>query len=129
MKTKKKECPFCPKKGRLAHLTDFVKFDDCEKSLDCERSIYDDGHCLAVLAPEQYTSGHTLVILKEHKEGMTADMSGADLPSFITTINEVAQHLKKEVRNERDKEPENVYACILSDGIKHLHAVPQQGTG
>jgi diadenosine tetraphosphate (Ap4A) HIT family hydrolase len=81
-----------------------------------------DGLCYAVLSIHPFTVGHTLVILDEHVEDVASDLSSQQLHAFMTAINEVSKHLKNKARNERNEPPQRIYACILSDGVTHLHA-------
>lgn len=66
--------------------------------------------------------GHTLLILKGHKEDITDDLSEPDLSAFISAVHKIAVRLKKLAQNDEGEYPENIYVCILCDGEKHLHA-------
>jgi histidine triad (HIT) family protein len=88
----------------------------------CRRDIYEDGVSFALLSPEQYTAGHTLLILKNHKADITDDLSETDLSTFFSAIHKVAARLKKLAQNDCGEHPEKIYVCILCDGEKHLHA-------
>jgi diadenosine tetraphosphate (Ap4A) HIT family hydrolase len=88
----------------------------------CDRTIIDNKYALALLCPEQYTPGHTVVIFKKHIENITCDIRPLELHEYIKAIHKVARLLKRNAVNYNNDKPENVYVCILSDGIKHLHA-------
>jgi diadenosine tetraphosphate (Ap4A) HIT family hydrolase len=97
------DCPFCQK--------DALK-----------PKIYEDEHCFAILAREQYTTGHTLLILTEHATDMADDISDTNLLAFITAIHKVTSHLQQTAVNDQGEHPQRVYVCVLCDGVKHLHA-------
>ena len=88
----------------------------------CDHAIYEDRFCYAVLAPEQYTIGHTLVILKEHKRDIADDIATDHLSKFINAVHKVSRRLMESAENEHQGRPDNVYVCILCDGVKHFHA-------
>ena len=111
--TSDSNCPFCRQEEMKHSLQD---------GTSCRRDIYEDEYSLAILSPEQYTIGHTLLILRDHKADITDDISSSHLSAFINAIHEVAVRLKKSARNSRDEHPERIYVCILCDGVEHLHA-------
>lgn len=113
MITKQKGCILC-NEGKVKHCLD--------DGTTCNRCIYDDEFCFAILALEQYTVGHTLVILKDHKTDITCQLSENALSRFMCAIHMVAVHLKKSVQDNRGNHPERIYVNILCDGVKHLHA-------
>lgn len=93
----------------------------------CTRAIYQDSNCFAVLAPEQYSIGHTLLILEKrksekHKSDITDNISEEELSAFIKAIHIISKHLKEKAKNEFEQSPERIYVCILCDGVEHLHA-------
>jgi diadenosine tetraphosphate (Ap4A) HIT family hydrolase len=91
--------------------------------IDCERWIYEDQNCFAVLSPEQYTVGYTLLISSKHKVDITdSTISEDDFSGFFHGIRKVANLLKEFVQNDNNEKPEKIYVCILCDGIEHLHA-------
>jgi diadenosine tetraphosphate (Ap4A) HIT family hydrolase len=106
-------CPFCDIERLKTMIPD---------AIPCRHDIDEDEHCLAILAREQYTHGHTLAVLKQHKADITDDVSEADLLHFINFIHKIATHLKAVATNDRGEHPDNIYVCILCDGVKHLHA-------
>jgi diadenosine tetraphosphate (Ap4A) HIT family hydrolase len=99
------------------------------KQIPCDRLIFESYISYAVLAPEQYTKGHSLVILKDHREDFTdPTITCGELIDFAFTINLVARQLKSELHAER------IYIASLCDGVHHLHAhlIPrykEDGTG
>lgn len=107
------DCTFC-REEKIKH--------ELRDGTPCERGIYEDESTFAILSPEQYTAGHTLLILKGHKEDITDDLSEPDLSAFMIAVHKVAVRLKELAQNDRGEYPENIYVCILCDGIKHLHA-------
>lgn len=85
--------------------------------ISCRRKIYEDSLCLAILAPEQYSKGHTLVVLKAHREDIAdPNLSEEELAGFVSVIHAVAINIKKVLH------PERIYSSVLCDGVKHLHA-------
>ena len=91
--------------------------------LPCKRGIYEDQYCVATLAPEQYTRGHAIVVLKRHRADITdVDLSETELAGFIIATNRVAKHLKQAARNDEGESPKRIYVCSLCDGVEHLHA-------
>jgi diadenosine tetraphosphate (Ap4A) HIT family hydrolase len=113
MMASKNRCDFCNHEEIKDKLPD---------GTDCRRSIYEDDFSLAILAPEQYTIGHTLLILKNHRTDITDDISGPYLLAFINAIHKVSVQLKDRARNDLGKQPERIYVAILCDGVEHLHA-------
>ncbi len=115
-----KECVFCRigKKGLLEEIPQ----KSGNKPIPCKRGIYEDDYCIATLAPEQYSIGHTLLILKKHRKDITDNISKEELSAFINALHEISKHLKEKAENEFNQSPERIYACILCDGIEHLHA-------
>ncbi len=111
----KNTCPFCnPEKVKL----ELPSKTPCK----CKRNIYENESSFAVLCPEQYTVGHSLVIFKKHKSGITDQVDENELCDFMKAIQAVAKLLEDKVRDHRGKSPDKIYACVLSDGIEHLHA-------
>jgi diadenosine tetraphosphate (Ap4A) HIT family hydrolase len=108
-------CDFCSTKRE-------VLMNSLPDHTPCRRGIYEDHFCFAILAPEQYTTGHTLLILKKHWADMTDEVSGKHLSAFIRAIHKVSKRLKESAENDRNERPERIYVCILCDGVKHLHA-------
>jgi len=127
-------CLFCRIgiKGLLEELPS--KSKNCQ-SVPCNRGIYEDAYCVATLAPEQYSQGHTLVILKNHRTDMVdSSISSEELVGFVNAIHKLTKHLKKNLRDSNDKAPERIYVCSLCDGVEHLHAhliprYPKTGKG
>lgn len=114
-----KECVFCRigKKGLLEELP--RKSGD--KTVPCKRGIYEDNYCIATLAPEQYTKGHTLLISKNHRTDITdSNISSEELSGFISALNKLARHLKEKLHDHNC--PQRIYIAILCDGVEHLHA-------
>jgi histidine triad (HIT) family protein len=115
------ECKFC-KIGKGGLLGELPSTKEEEKAIHCNRGIYEDEYCIATLAPQQYTEGHTLLILKNHRAGITDDdTSKEELMGFINAIEKVSKHLKKNARNEDGKEPLRIYVGCLCEDIEHLH--------
>ncbi len=91
-------------------------------SAKCNRWIFNDENSYAVLTPQQYTIGHTLVISKIHTSDITEISTSKLFINFLISVNKVAFLLKKKVKNKDEISPDNVYVNILYDGVKHLHA-------
>ncbi len=115
-----KSCPFC----EVKNLTEMVPFKfGTAASIPCKRWLHKDQHCIATLAPEQYTRGHTIVVLKKHRADMTDPaLSDKELTDFIKFTKLVANRLKQAARNEEGESPGRIYVCTLCDGVEHLHA-------
>ncbi len=115
----KEDCVFC-KEGRKG-LTQKVLIEDPKtrhsKTLDCNRGFYDKSkHCIITLAPEQYSLGHTLVILQQHAKDISDDLiTQEEYIDMCNTIKEVSILLKNKLGAER------IYVCSLCDGVEHLH--------
>lgn len=115
----KEKCTFC-KLGRDG-LTKKVHIEDPKtrqsQTFDCNRGFYEKSdHCIVTLAPEQYTLGHTLVILRQHAEDMSDERVTKDeYIDLFDTIKEVSKLLKSKLGAKR------VYVCSLCDGVEHLH--------
>jgi diadenosine tetraphosphate (Ap4A) HIT family hydrolase len=107
-------CPFCKPVATIKNTL--------PGGTPCERDIYEDESTFAVLCPQQYTAGHTLLILKDHKTDITDDISPPHLMAFIMAIHKVAVRLKESALNSSGESPERIYVCALCDGVKHLHA-------
>ncbi len=89
----------------------------------CVRWVFQNDSCVAVLDPNQYTIGHTIVIVKSHRDDIADDtITEKEKHDFISAIHEVSKILISGVTNERRKHPERIYVASLSDGVKHLHA-------
>lgn len=114
-----KKCIFCCRKGLLEEIP---RKSDNNKTVPCKRGIYEDDYCFAVLAPEQYSIGHTLLILEKHRKDITDNISKEESSAFINALHEISKHLKEKAKNEFNQSSERIYACILCDGIEHLHA-------
>jgi diadenosine tetraphosphate (Ap4A) HIT family hydrolase len=115
-------CTFCKTgiKGLLCELPSQLKNDT---PILCKRGIYEDAYCVGTLTPEQYTRGHTLLVLKNHRADITdPNISSEELLGFITAIHKVTNHLKNKARNDRGEPPSRIHVLSLCDGIKHLHA-------
>ena len=109
-------CRFCNKDNIKTKLP-----DDGSGSIPCYRCIYEGDNSYAVLCPEQYTPGHTLVILNDHKVDITDDIDETVFKDFSNTIRRVAEGLKTKATNHCGQNPDKIYVCMLSDGIEHLH--------
>lgn len=116
----KEDCTFC-KKGKSRELTTKVLIEDLKtrvkETLDCSRGFYENSkHCIVTLAPEQYSRGHTLVILRSHATDMSDDaVTEEEYIDLCKTIKEVSKLLKSKLGAER------IYVCSLCDGVEHLH--------
>lgn len=110
----KEDCIFCT----LGEERLTKKFpNNNEEEIVCYRGFYEGSkHCIVTLAPEQYSLGHTLIILKEHAEDMSdKEVTENEYIDMCNTIREVSILLKNKLRAER------IYVCSLCDGVKHLH--------
>ena len=115
-------CLFCRigKKGLLEELPS--KFENGQP-VPCNRGIYEDAYCVATLAPEQYTRGHALVVLKNHRTDMAdSSISSEEIFGFTSAIHKLAKHLKENLRSRIGNAPDKIYVCSLCDGVEHLHA-------
>lgn len=120
-----RRCRFCQEGKRELDEKLFHKLPSKHnggKSVRCDRVIYSDKYCVAALAPEQCTDGHTLLILRKHKTDITSRINKEELGGFITVIHKLAIHLKHNAKNDWGCRPKRIYVCFLSDGVKHLHA-------
>jgi diadenosine tetraphosphate (Ap4A) HIT family hydrolase len=120
-KRKKEDCTFCNlTEEDLKKKIEIKNPKTGEKQiLDCNRGFYDQSnHCIVTLAPEQYSIGHTLVILWNHSEDLS-DNSVEDIEyvDLCKTIRNVSNILK----NKLDPKPERIYVNSLCDGVEHLH--------
>ncbi|VVB89143.1 HIT domain protein [uncultured archaeon] len=114
-----KECVFCRIKGLLEEIPQ----KSGNNTIPCKRGIYEDDYCIATLAPEQYTKGHTLLILKNHRVDIAdTNISREELSGFIDALNKLAIHLKGKLQDYENNVPQRIYIAILCDGIEHLHA-------
>lgn len=122
--TTSNDCNFCNADGKAdkEKLKNEIP-SSTGSPIPCKRGIFDDlKYCFAILCPEQYTIGHTLLILENHRTDITDNFLEGELTGFITAIHKVAQHLKAVVENEQGEHPERIYVNILCDGVEHLHA-------
>ena len=87
----------------------------------CFKAFYKNRYCVAVLAPEQLSEGHTLVILRNHIDDISFKLKQKYLSGIIAAINKVSGALVKHIKNENNESPERIYVCSLCDGVKHLH--------
>lgn len=111
--TKQEGCIFCNEEKVKHYLDD---------GTPCNTCIYDDEFCFAILAPEQYTIGHTLVVLKDHKIDVTDQLSKNALSRFMWAVHDVAARLKQSAQDNHGEYPQRIYVSMLGDGFKHLHA-------
>jgi diadenosine tetraphosphate (Ap4A) HIT family hydrolase len=98
-----------------------IKFKYTDGS-ECNRCIYENDYCYAVLTPEQYTIGHSLVILNWHVDRIFDNLDLEHFSGFFNSINHVARLLINSVVNDTMESPQNVYVGVLCDGFEHLHA-------
>ena len=106
-------CIFCDPEKIKSQLSD---------GTPCKSDFYEDEDTFAILAEEQYTTGHALLILKNHKTDITYNLLPGELSAFINAIHKVSKLLKRIVKNDQGEKPERIYVCILCDGVEHLHA-------
>lgn len=98
------ECPTCHN----------VKYGDIYESYE-NRLLYEDDKVVCFLEKYPRTSGHTIIIVKEHFEDISemTDEAGA----HVMRIAKVLVNALKEVL-----EAEKVYMCTMCDGGRnHLH--------
>jgi len=111
-------CPFC----KVDALLGMLPPTDGGENIPCRRGIYEDPYCIATLAAESYATGHTLVILRQHRRDIADTcITEEEKKGFIEAIHKVATHLKATL-GEIYKPPERIYVGILCDGVEHLHA-------
>ena len=108
--------PFCDENL----ISTKVKFDTGNE-IPCNRLIYENESCYAVLKPEQHSHGEALIILKEHVRDITDNIQPDLLSKFIITTQRIAQAMKCCLINEHNEKPEKIYTSTLCDGIQHLH--------
>ena len=111
-----KGCPFCDKDL----ISKKVKFGDGNE-IPCERLIFENSSCYAVLKPEQHSHGEALIILKEHVKDITDNIQPELLSKFIISTQRLAHAMKCCLTNELNEKPEKIYTSTLCDGIQHLH--------
>lgn len=111
----KGKCDFCEvgEEGLMMQLPD----PKGKKGyLPCHRGVYSNSHCIATLSPEQYTRGHVLVILRNHRDDIAdPTLTSAELESIIGVVSGLSRHLKEKLDVKR------VYISSLCDGVEHLH--------
>jgi histidine triad (HIT) family protein len=91
--------------------------------------VYEDDVVLAYLDINPFSEGHTLVIPKEHSEGLL-DTPDATLAAVLARVKKVAAHLKSAL-------PCDGFNILQNNGeaagqtVKHLHfhIVPRYGNG
>ena len=120
-KRKKEGCTFCELTEKC--LREKIEIKDPrtgeKQSLDCNRGFYDQSdHCIVTLAPEQYSIGHTLVILWNHSDDLSdGSVEDTEYLDLCKTIKNVSNILK----NKLYPKPERIYVNSLCDGVEHLH--------
>jgi len=114
-----KKCTFCHPERLLEELPP----KGGNNRVHCKRGIYEDRYCFATLAPEQYTHGYAILVLRNHRADITDyNISNEELSGFISAIHKLARHLKDKLRDNNNNPPERIYVCSLCDGVQHLHA-------
>jgi len=120
-KRKKEDCTFCNLTEEDLKKKVEIKDPKTRENqiLDCNRGFYDESnHCIVTLAPEQYSIGHTLVILWNHSDdlsdGSVEDIEYVDLCKTIRNVSNI-------LKNKLDPKPERIYVNSLCDGVEHLH--------
>ncbi len=110
------KCDFCDRKGMMNFLP--------SGNIRCKRGIYTSKYSFAVLDPNQYSRGHTILVSRTHGcDHLDYRISAKQYRGFCDDIREVSQLLKCKARNAVGQAPDKIYVCILCDGaIKHLHA-------
>jgi len=130
------ECPFCIVKGRF----DNIYMSDYEENngeikiengawIDYEQDKKDNFLWYAILCPEQYTKGHTLIIsgprINDENESLECikrifDIRSDELQTLMSGISKVANRLK-----EKLKGVENVILISLNEKKDHFHLIPR----
>ena len=113
---KKKDCPFCDRDL----MTKKVPFNDSD-DIPCNRLIFENDWCYAVLKPEQHTHGEALIIFSEHVIDITDNIDPTLLSKFIISTHKLAQAMKCCLINDLNEKPDKIYTSTLCDGIQHLH--------
>jgi diadenosine tetraphosphate (Ap4A) HIT family hydrolase len=85
--------------------------------LECSRGIVKSDCCIATLAPEQYSKGHSLVIFRRHHVEDLSDrtLTASERAMILDMVSAVSDGLKRAFGAER------VYVASLCDGVRHLH--------
>lgn len=112
-----KKCPFCSAKRKFL----YAFFDDigerkCEAWIDY--GLDEDGEIswYAILEPNQYSTGHCLVVLRQHRNTITdCSITDDEMAAVSYGIRKVASRVK-------DLLPaESVHVATLCEGVPHLH--------
>lgn len=109
-------CPFCDIKNKFGSVHFGDKDYPHQTWIDYGKD--DNGNIMwyAILCPEQYTRGHTLIILREHMNKISdSEPHEEELKHLIIGINKVSKKLK-EVLDAR-----NIYVLSLCEDLQHLH--------
>lgn len=137
MAKKIKKCPFCDVKRKFdnIYMRDIKNKDKREISIengawiDYDRDKDDNFLWYAILCPEQYTRGHTLIISapRTGNESIKCikkifDIRPNELQTLMSGISKVANRLKDELKGV-----ENVILISLNEEKKHfhLHLIPR----
>jgi len=121
---KHKDCDFCRIEERCSK-TYFSKekegdhYEDCISWIDCERKN-GEYQWYAVLNGDQFTKGHSMVILGCHMDKITEPISDDDkrkekLRDMMEGINRVSETLKTRLNAQA------IHVLCLCEGMEHLH--------
>jgi histidine triad (HIT) family protein len=115
----KGKCTFCKLLLNPKKLKYELDVSQNEEPLLCDRWIYEDDLTLAILAPEQYTKGHSLVMLRRHREDICDPrLTIEEMDALMGSIHCLSQRLMMKLDSPK---PERIYVASLCDGVEHLH--------
>ena len=111
------ECPFCCQEKKFTHTYfDDVKEKKCEAWIDYAKDHKDRLLWYALLNGDQYTKGHTLLILGSHRRKISdSSLTKLELGALTVGLNKVANRLKDILHAEA------VHVLSLCEGWEHLH--------
>lgn len=110
-------CRFCDafRIGNGRALKSLLPAPEGQK-IPCSRWIYNRDGVLGTLAPEQYTRGHTLVILKSHRNGITdPSITSGEHSALMSAITRISIAIKNVLN------PDQVSLVCLCEETGHLH--------
>ena len=114
----KDDCPFCnvSRKFTHTHFEGLREDQPCEAWIDYDKDKTGRFLWYAILSGEQYTQGHTLLILGPHRNKITdCSLTVLELGALVVGLKKVACRLRDIL------EIETVHVLSLCEGQKHLH--------
>jgi len=113
----KRKCPFCCVENKFTHtyFSD-VGEEPCSAWIDYAKDSKNRFLWYAVLNGDQYTKGHSLVILGSHRYKITdCSLTRSELSALAAGLKKVASRLKETLGVEA------VHVLSLCEGVEHLH--------